>query len=113
MTNIMTGVKLTNRAGTLSVGDQDDVDITQSCYYPTYQFLIDWDGNIYLCPKIGNEEFLWKCHARTIFDLWTGKILSKFRKICYWVSDAQVHALVVTLMENYLKESCKKMERYL
>ena len=74
------GVKLTNRAGTLSVGDQDDVDITQSCYYPTYQFLIDWDGNIYLCPQDWQRRVsMGNVMQESIFDLGL-KILSKFRK---------------------------------
>lgn len=75
------GVKLTNRAGTLSAGDQEDVDNTQSCYYPTYQFLIDWDGNIYLCPQDWQRRVsMGNVMQESIFDLWTGKILSKFRK---------------------------------
>ena len=53
------GVKLTNRAGTINEGIQDQIDINKKCYYPTYQFLIDWDGNIYLCLRIGKDAFRW------------------------------------------------------
>ena len=53
------GVKLTNRAGTINEGIQDQIDIHKKCYYPTYQFLIDWDGNVYLCPWIGKDVFRW------------------------------------------------------
>ena len=45
------GVKLTNRAGTISEGNQDEINKYKKCFYPTYQFLIDWNGNIYLCPQ--------------------------------------------------------------
>ena len=52
------GVKLTNRAGTISTGKQEDVGKYKTCFYPTYQFLIDWDGNVYLCPRIGKEKLM-------------------------------------------------------
>ena len=45
------GVKLTNRAGTIEVGDQSEVKLNKDCFYPTYQFLIDWNGDIFLCPQ--------------------------------------------------------------
>ena len=41
------GVKLTNRAGTVKIGNQVDINLHKTCYYPTYQFLIDWNGNVY------------------------------------------------------------------
>ena len=45
------GVKLTNRAGTINTGDQEEIGKFKNCFYPTYQFLIDWNGNVYLCPQ--------------------------------------------------------------
>ena len=45
------GVKLTNRAGTISTGEQEKIGKYKECYYPTYQFLIDWNGDIFLCPQ--------------------------------------------------------------
>ena len=45
------GVKLTNRAGTINTGIQEKVDKNKTCFYPTYQCLIDWNGNVYLCPQ--------------------------------------------------------------
>ena len=30
--------KLTNRAGTVKIGNQVDVNLHKTCYYPTYQF---------------------------------------------------------------------------
>ena len=52
------GVKLTNRAGTIKEGEQEKVDVTKKCFYPTYQFLIDWNGSIFYVRKIGTEEYL-------------------------------------------------------
>ena len=45
------GVKLTNRAGTIETGDQEKIGKYKNCFYPTYQLLIDWNGNVYLCPQ--------------------------------------------------------------
>tara|TARA_B110000503_G_C7066443_1_gene378984 strand:+ start:101 stop:862 length:762 start_codon:yes stop_codon:yes gene_type:complete len=47
------GVKLTNRAGTISIGNQPDVEDfkEKKCFYPSYSVLIDWNGDIFLCPQ--------------------------------------------------------------
>lgn len=75
------GVKLTNRAGTISTGDQDIVDRTKNCFYPTYQFLIDWDGNIYLCPQDWQRKnSMGNVMQETINQIWIGKKLTNFRK---------------------------------
>lgn len=75
------GVKLTNRAGTISEGNQDKIDKFKKCFYPTYQFLIDWNGNIYLCPQDWQRRVpMGNMLQETISEIWTGKIISKFRK---------------------------------
>jgi len=42
------GVKLTNRAGTINKGNQKSNITYTKCFYPSYQFLIDWNGDIFL-----------------------------------------------------------------
>ena len=75
------GVKLTNRAGTIKEGKQDKVDKSKKCFYPTYQFLIDWNGNIFLCPQDWHRRVsMGNMMQETIANIWNGKILSKFRK---------------------------------
>ena len=75
------GVKLTNRAGTVSVGDQEETGKYKTCFYPTYQFLIDWNGDIFLCPQDWQRRVsMGNMMQKTIFEIWTGKILSDFRK---------------------------------
>ena len=75
------GVKLTNRAGTISEGNQDEINKYKKCFYPTYQFLIDWNGNIYLCPQDWQRRVpMGNMLQETISEIWTGKIISKFRK---------------------------------
>ena len=73
------GLKLTNRVGNIKIGNQREIK-QKGCFYTSYQLLIDWNGNIYLCPQdwdrrlpVGNvmqEEF---------FDIWCSKILNKYR----------------------------------
>ena len=75
------GVKLTNRAGTIDEGDQEKVDVNKKCFYPTYQFLIDWNGSIFLCPQDWNRRVsVGNMMQDSIANIWKGKILSKFRK---------------------------------
>ena len=75
------GVKLTNRAGTIKVGNQEAIDKNKNCYYPTYQFLIDWNGNVYLCPQDWQRKVsMGNVMQETIFKIWTGKTLTDYRK---------------------------------
>lgn len=68
------GLKLTNRAGTVSVGDQDPVDVKRPCYYTAYQMQVDWNGDVLLCPqdwykklKFGNLNF------DSMLDVWQSR----------------------------------------
>lgn len=75
------GVKLTNRAGTISAGDQDNKDKYSKCFYTSYQFLIDWNGNVFLCPQDWQRRVaMGNVMQESIFEIWTGKMLTKFRK---------------------------------
>ncbi len=75
------GVKLTNRAGTVSAGDQVKIGEHKDCYYPTYQFLIDWDGNVYLCPQDWQRKnSMGNIMQEDIFKIWKGKTLTNYRK---------------------------------
>jgi len=75
------GLKLTNRAGTIKVGKQYDVDNFSFCYYPSYSFLIDWNGDIFLCPQDWQRRrAMGNMMLENIFDIWTGKIITNYRK---------------------------------
>ena len=50
------GVKLTNRAGTISTGEQEKIGKYKECYYPTYQFLIDWNGDIFMSTRLAKKS---------------------------------------------------------
>ena len=75
------GVKLTNRAGTIKTGNQKSTVTYTKCFYPTYQFLIDWNGDIFLCPQDWQRRVtMGNMMQESLFKIWTGKIITKFRK---------------------------------
>ncbi len=75
------GVKLTNRSGTIKSGNQVSLGTYSKCYYPSYQFLIDWNGNVFLCPQDWQRRHaMGNVMQESIFDVWIGKIMTKYRK---------------------------------
>ena len=77
------GVKLTNRVGTVNVGNQPDVkDYSKNkCFYTAYQMLIDWNGDVFLCPQDWQRrQTMGNMMQSNIFDIWNGPILSKYRR---------------------------------
>ncbi len=75
------GVKLTNRAGTINTGEQEEIGKYVNCFYPTYQFLIDWNGNVYLCPQDWQRKVsMGNIMQETIFEIWNGKTITSYRK---------------------------------
>lgn len=75
------GVKLTNRTGTVNIGNQVKNDTYTVCYYPSYQFLIDWNGDIFLCPQDWQRRItMGNMMQESLFNIWTGNIITKYRK---------------------------------
>lgn len=75
------GVKLTNRAGTIITGNQEDKNKYSKCNYPSYQFLIDWNGNVYLCPQDWQRRVaVGNVMQTNIREIWTGAFITKYRK---------------------------------
>lgn len=75
------GIKLTNRSGTIKTGNQVDKEEYQKCYYPTYQLLIDWNGDVFLCPQDWQRRRpMGNMMQESIFNIWIGKIMTKYRK---------------------------------
>ena len=76
------GVKLTNRTGTIKIGNQIKLNTHTTCYYPSYQFLIDWNDDIFLCPQDWQRRVtMGNMMQQSIFEIWCGKIFSKYRKL--------------------------------
>lgn len=75
------GVKLTNRVGTIKIGKQEEIKIEKPCYYTSYQVLIDWNGDVYLCPQDWQRRVtMGNIMQKKFFEIWNGSILNKFRK---------------------------------
>ncbi len=75
------GLKLTNRTGTIDIGDQDSIGTFTYCNYPSYSVLIDWNGDVFLCPQDWQRKVTTGNIAKEdFFKIWTGSTISKFRK---------------------------------
>ena len=75
------GLKLTNRTGTIDVGDQEEIGKYKKCFYPSYQFLIDWNGDVFLCPQDWQRRVtMGNIMQNEIFEIWNGPVLSKYRR---------------------------------
>jgi radical SAM protein with 4Fe4S-binding SPASM domain len=75
------GVKLTNRTGTINIGNQVSNDTYKTCFYPSYQLLIDWNGDVFLCPQDWQRRnTMGNMMQESLFNIWVGKKLTKYRK---------------------------------
>jgi radical SAM protein with 4Fe4S-binding SPASM domain len=74
------GLKLTNRAGTIDVGDQDPVNVTHPCHYPAYSMTVDWNGDVLLCVQDWNKKVkLGNIFSQSLLEVWISSNLSKRR----------------------------------
>jgi radical SAM protein with 4Fe4S-binding SPASM domain len=75
------GLKLTNRTGTINIGNQDSVKTFSYCYYPSYSVLIDWNGDVFLCSQDWQRRrTVGNIMLENLFDVWTDSTISKYRK---------------------------------
>lgn len=74
------GLKLTNRAGTINLGIQDDIKTFSYCNYPSYSVLIDWNGDVFLCPQDWHRRITTgNIMQKNLFDIWIDKAITKYR----------------------------------
>lgn len=74
------GLKLTNRAGTIDEGQQTEVGKYTTCYYPSYQMSVDWNGDVLLCVQDWHKKLKFgNVNTGTLLDAWTNKALHKRR----------------------------------
>ena len=96
------GVKLTNRTGTIKIGNQIKLDTHTTCYYPSYQFLVDWNGDIFFCPQDWQRRVtMGNMMQQSIYEIWCGKILSKYRKLLIQGKGNFLRAIHVMRKELY------------
>lgn len=75
------GLKLTNRAGTVRVGEQDAVPAPgRPCNYLAYQMTVDWNGDVLLCPQDWHKRVKFGNLAQqSIMEVWTSRQMSARR----------------------------------
>ena len=55
--------------------------MSRGCYYTSYQTLIDWNGNMYLCPQDWDRRLpVGNIMLKEFFDIWNGGVLNKYRR---------------------------------
>lgn len=70
---------LTNRAGTVEVGKQAEVDTKKPCYYLAYSMMIDWNGDILLCSQDWHKQIKFGTVRDGIMAAWTSPAMRKRR----------------------------------
>jgi len=74
------GLKLTNRAGTVEVGQQGPALPGRPCNYLAYQLTIDWNGDALLCPQDWHKKVKFgNLSNQTVMEVWTSPSLHKRR----------------------------------
>jgi radical SAM protein with 4Fe4S-binding SPASM domain len=83
------GITISNRSGLINSNefrDENEVSITelplkQQCYYPFYMILVDYNGDVLLCPHDWNKTLKFgNLKNEKLFDIWKGKVLNSVRK---------------------------------
>jgi len=74
------GLKLTNRAGVLQLGEQDAVDTKKPCYYTAYSMTIDWNGDVLLCVQDWHKKVkMGNIFAESLLSAWNSTKMQSFR----------------------------------
>ncbi|WP_374399332.1 radical SAM/SPASM domain-containing protein [Niveibacterium sp.] len=75
------GLKLTNRAGTVHVGNQPEVVPHHPCYYTAYSLTIDWNGDVMLCMQDWNKKMKFgNVATQRLLEVWQSKAFNQYRK---------------------------------
>ena len=77
------GVALTNRVGTIKVGNQPKTDnfLHKKCFYTSYQVLIDWNGDVFLCPQDWQRRIaMGNIMQQSFLEIWNGSTINNYRK---------------------------------
>jgi len=76
------GLKLTNRGGQVSGGNQIEVVHDRPCYYTHYSLMIDWNGDVMLCVQDWNKKVKFgNVNIDSLLDVWQSHNINKYRKM--------------------------------
>lgn len=83
------GITISNRVGLVDSNeyrDENEEDINElplksPCFYPFYMILVDYNGDVLLCPHDWNKTLRFgNLKNEKLFDIWRGKVLNSIRK---------------------------------
>lgn len=79
------GITLSNRAGMMEKAEHKISKLTESlkvpCYYPSYTFFLDYDGDVLMCPHDwGKKRKLGNLNNKSFKEIWLSKISNESRK---------------------------------
>ena len=75
------GMTISNRAGLINSNEYRDVNekeivelpLKSSCFYPSYMMLVDYSGDVILCPHDWEKKFIaGNLKDKSIWEIWTG-----------------------------------------
>lgn len=78
------GILLSNRSGLVELPDLGvrklREPIRESCYYPFYQMLVDYDGAVLLCPHDwGKRLIAGNLNHQSVHEVWTSELMRSTR----------------------------------
>ena len=78
------GITISNRAGLMKNAEYSIDSLVQSlkepCYYPSYNFFIDYNGDVLMCSHDwGKKNILGNLNKKSILDIWTSENANKSR----------------------------------
>ncbi|SFV75416.1 BtrN protein [hydrothermal vent metagenome] len=83
------GITISNRVGLIDSNKYRDkkekaivkFPLKHPCYYPFYMILVDYNGDVLLCPHDWNKTLKFgNLQKEKLFDIWNGKALNGIRK---------------------------------
>ena len=83
------GITISNRVGLIDSNEYRDeneeaiidLPLKQPCFYPFYMILVDYNGDVLLCPHDWNKTLKFgNLKTKNLFDIWNGKALNGIRE---------------------------------
>ncbi len=80
------GITISNRAGMMENAEHKisatNVALKDPCYYPSYTFFLDYNGDVLMCPHDwGKKRVLGNLKFQSFKEIWTSKFANVSRKL--------------------------------
>lgn len=83
------GITISNRSGLVDSNDYRDknensiieLPLKRECYYPFYMILVDYNGDVLLCPHDWTKKLVFgNLNNDSIWSIWSAKVINNIRK---------------------------------